>query len=203
MGSAAIFGMMSGIYHWYPKMFGRLMNRTMGYFHFWLTFISAYVVFFPMHFMGLAGVPRRYYQFTLIPEFGIWMDVNVLITCGAILGGLAQLLFLVNFFRSIWYGEKTVQNPWKSNTLEWTPPIKHIHGNWPGAIPAVYRGPHEYSRPDREEDYYPQHIPPADGEEEFHHAPLATHPTEEPVHTESPTKVFFSSFVRLFEPKRA
>ncbi len=157
MGSAAIFGMMAGIYHWYPKMFGRMMNSTLGSIHFWLTFASAYMVFFPMHFMGLAGVPRRYYQFSLIPEFGIWVNVNIFITLASIMGGLAQLIFLYNFFSSIFFGKKATQNPWESNTLEWSTPVKHLHGNWQGAIPAVYRGPHEYSRPDRELDYFPQH----------------------------------------------
>ena len=116
MGSAAIFGMMAGIYHWYPKMFGRMMNSTLGSIHFWLTFASAYMVFFPMHFMGLAGVPRRYYQFSLIPEFGIWVNVNIFITLASIMGGLAQLIFLYNFFSSIFFGKKATQNPWESNT---------------------------------------------------------------------------------------
>jgi cytochrome c oxidase subunit 1 len=116
MGSAAIFGMLAGIYHWFPKMYGRMMNNTLGYLHFWLTFAAAYLVFFPMHFMGIAGVPRRYYQFSLLPEFGIWMDVNVLITIAAIIGGAAQLLFIYNFFGSIFRGKKASENPWKSNT---------------------------------------------------------------------------------------
>jgi cytochrome c oxidase subunit 1 len=159
MGSAAIFGMFAGIYHWFPKMFGRMMNNTLGYFHFWFTFISAYLVFFPMHFMGLAGVPRRYYQFTLLKEFEVWTDVNVMITMAAMLGGIAQLFFLFNFFYSIFKGKKAEQNPWQSNTLEWSTPVEHLHGNWPGEIPTVYRGPYEYSRPDREEDFFPQYIP--------------------------------------------
>ena len=159
MGSSAIFGMFAGIYHWYPRMFGRRLNESLGHLHFWLTFVSAYLVFFPMHFMGLAGVPRRYYMFTVIPEFEIWADVNVMITIAAIVGSVAQIIFLWNFFSNIFRGEKSEQNPWKSNTLEWTAPLEGIHGNWPGAIPTVYRGAYEYSRPDREEDYYPQHIP--------------------------------------------
>ncbi|MBI1222483.1 MAG: cytochrome c oxidase subunit I [Bacteroidetes bacterium] len=159
MGSAAIFGMLAGIYHWFPRMYGRYMNNTLGYIHFWLTFASAYLVFFPMHFMGIAGVPRRYYQFTVLPEFGVWMDVNVLITIAAIVGGLAQVLFLWNFFHSIFRGKKSPQNPWRSNTLEWTAPVERIHGNWPGEIPTVYRWPYDYSRPDSEEDFIPQNVP--------------------------------------------
>ncbi len=198
MGSAAIFGMFAGIYHWFPKMFGRMLNNTLGYFHFWFTFISAYLVFFPMHFMGLAGVPRRYYQFTLMKEFDVWMDVNKLITIAAIMGGVAQLFFIWNFFYSIFKGKKASQNPWESNTLEWSTPVEHIHGNWPGEIPTVYRGPHEYSRPDRESDFFPQHLPdetapvtaPQEGEQT---APTAVAP-EETVES----SVFFAAIKRVF-----
>ena len=204
MGCAAIFGMLAGIYHWFPKMFGRMMNKTLGYFHFWLTFASAYVVFFPMHFMGLAGVPRRYYEFTLVPEFGIWMDVNVIITYAAIIGGAAQLLFVYNFFKSIFFGERAVQNPWKSNTLEWTTPVEGIHGNWPGPLPVVYRGPYEYSVPGREDDFWPQNIPGDDDLKETIKAPETQPIVEVPV-DEIPdaSKVLFSSFARLFGFSRA
>jgi len=161
MGSAAIFGMMSGIYHWFPKMFGRMLNKTLGYLHFWFTFIAAYCVFFPMHFMGLAGVPRRYYANTAYEPFNAFVDMNIFITVAALIGGAAQLLFLWNFFYSIRYGKKTVQNPWDSNTLEWTAPIKHMHGNWPGEIPHVYRWPYDYSKPGAEHDFIPQTVPEA------------------------------------------
>ena len=196
MGSAAIFGMFAGIYHWFPKMFGRMMNNTLGYFHFWFTFISAYLVFFPMHFMGLAGVPRRYYQFTLLKEFEIWTDVNVMITMAAMLGGIAQLFFLFNFFYSIFKGKKAEQNPWQSNTLEWSTPVEHLHGNWPGEIPTVYRGPYEYSRPDREEDFFPQYIPDEKAPET-----AAQEGVVEPVETkteEAESSVFFAAIKRVF-----
>ena len=159
MGAAAIFGMLAGIYHWFPKMYGRKMNPILGYIHFWFTFIAAYGVFFPMHFMGTAGVPRRYYNFSLIENFKIWDDVNIFITICAIMGALAQIVFLYNFFSSIFVGEKSGTNPWQGNTLEWSAPEERIHGNWPGAIPEVFRGPHEYSREDMEADYFPQWIP--------------------------------------------
>lgn len=195
MGSAAIFGMFAGIYHWFPRMYGRMMNNTLGYFHFWITFISAYLVFFPMHFMGLAGVPRRYYQFTLVEDFSVWMDVNKLITVSAIVGGAAQLLFLYNFFVSIFRGKKAEQNPWQSNTLEWTSPMDvRLHGNWPGELPTVYRGPYEYSRPDRELDYFPQN-------EEDASAPEVLHVEEkEVVKEEAPVEnsVFFAAIKRVF-----
>ncbi|TJZ61556.1 cytochrome c oxidase subunit I [Sphingobacterium olei] len=159
MGSASIFGMLCGVYHWYPKMFGRMMNAKLGYLHFWLTFLGAYLVFFPMHFMGIDGVPRRYYAFTEFPFMEKWISVNILVTWAAIVAGLGQVAFLVNFFGSIWGGKKASQNPWKSNTLEWTTPVEHIHGNWPGEIPAVHRWPYDYSKPGHDEDFISQVVP--------------------------------------------
>ena len=159
MGSAAIFGMFAGIYHWFPKMFGREMNEKWGYLHFWLTFAGAYMVFFPMHFMGLDGVPRRYYAFTAFEYMKPWLQLNKFITISAIMSGFAQLVFLANFFISIFRGKRTTLNPWNSNTLEWTTPINPGHGNWPGDIPHVHRWPYDYSRPDTELDYVPQTVP--------------------------------------------
>jgi cytochrome c oxidase subunit 1 len=159
MGSAAIFGMLCGIYHWYPKMFGRTMNESLGHIHFWMTIVSAYCVFFPMHFMGLAGVPRRYYAFTAYDQFNVFVDMNKFITYAAFIGGIAQFIFLFNFFYSMFKGRKAAQNPWESNTLEWTTPVKHLHGNWPGEIPHVYRWPYDYSVPGHESDFIPQNTP--------------------------------------------
>ena len=157
MGVSAIFGMYAGIYHWFPKMYGRLMNKTMGYWHFWVTIICAYGVFFPMHFIGLAGLPRRYYSNTAFPMFDDVADTNVVITYFALIGGIGQIIFLANFFISIYRGEKSSQNPWNSNTLEWTTPVEHIHGNWPGKIPEVHRWAYDYSKKvdpeDDESDY--------------------------------------------------
>jgi cytochrome c oxidase subunit I len=173
MGCAAIMGMMAGIYHWFPRMYGRTMNKSLGYIHFWLTFISAYLVFFPMHFMGFAGVPRRYYAWTVVPEFSTWMDVNVFITLASILGGVAQLFFLYNFFSSIFVGKKSSQNPWKANTLEWTAPVEHLHGNWPGEIPEVHRWAYDYSHPDYEDDFVPQTVPQKETAEDYIVPPAA------------------------------
>jgi len=159
MGSASIFGMLCGVYHWYPKMFGRMMNTKLGYLHFWLTFIGAYLVFFPMHFMGIDGVPRRYYAFTEFAFMAKWVSVNQLVTWAAIIAALGQVAFLWNFFYSIFFGKKASQNPWHSNTLEWTTPVEHIHGNWPGEIPTVHRWPYDYSKPGHDEDFIPQDVP--------------------------------------------
>lgn len=164
MGLSAIFGMFAGVYHWFPKMYRRMMNKGLGYLHFWLTFISAYGVFFPMHFTGLAGLPRRYYSNAEFPIFDELQDINVIISMFAILGGIAQLIFIFNFFYSMWRGPKAPQNPWRSNTLEWTTPVEHIHGNWPGEIPSVHRWPYDYSKPGHDEDFVPQSTPLKEGE---------------------------------------
>jgi len=169
MGISALYGMFAGIYHWFPKMYGRMLNKNLGYVHFWVTAVCAYGVFFPMHFIGLAGLPRRYYTNTNFPLFDDLQNVNVLITTFALVGGAFQLVFLYNFFSSIFYGKKAVQNPWKSTTLEWTTPVEHIHGNWPGEIPHVYRWPYDYSNPNHDVDFVPQNVPMKEGEEVLHH----------------------------------
>jgi cytochrome c oxidase subunit I len=161
MGSASAFGFFAGVYHWFPKMFGRMMNERLGYAHFWLTFASVYLVFFPMHFMGMAGVPRRYYAASTFDFTQGFTDMNIFITLAAIAGFLGQFIFLYNFFGSIFRGKKAPQNPWNSNTLEWTTPVNPGHGNWTGEIPSVYRWPYDYSKPGVNNDYLPQHIPDA------------------------------------------
>ena len=171
MGMSAVFGMFAGVYHWFPKMYGRMMNNRMGYAHFWITIVGAYGVFFPMHFVGLAGAPRRYYDYSVYGEFdtesfNMIMDLNVIITVFAIIAALGQAIFLFNFFYSIYRGPAAPQNPWKSNTLEWTTPVEHIHGNWPGALPVVHRWPYDYSKPGAADDFIPQDVPLAEGEVE-------------------------------------
>ncbi|MEZ7925538.1 MAG: cbb3-type cytochrome c oxidase subunit I [Flavobacteriales bacterium] len=166
MGLSAIFGMLAGVYHWFPKMYGRMMNKKLGYAHFWITIVGAYGTFFPMHYLGLAGLPRRYYSNSAFPMFDNLQDINEIVTVCALIGAAAQFLFLFNFFYSIFRGEEAVQNPWKSNTLEWTTPVARIHGNWPGEIPSVYRWPYDYSKPGADEDFIPQNVPLKDGEEE-------------------------------------
>lgn len=164
MGSSAAFGFFAGVYHWFPKMFGRMMDHRLGVAHFWITFLSVYLVFFPMHFMGMGGMPRRYYTFSefQFTNFEIYLDLSQFITIAAILGVFGQFIFLGNFMISIFRGKVAPANPWNSNTLEWTTPVNPGHGNWPGAIPDVHRWPYDYSRPGSKEDYLPQHIPDDD-----------------------------------------
>ncbi|HIP26584.1 MAG TPA: cytochrome c oxidase subunit I [Flavobacteriaceae bacterium] len=172
MGISALLGMFAGVYHWFPKMFGRMMNKKLGYVHFWLTVVSAYGVFFPMHFTGLAGLPRRYFSNTAFPLFDDLAEINIVITWFALIGGATQLIFLGNFFASIFFGKKAVKNPWRANTLEWTTPVEHFHGNWDGDIPEVHRWAYDYSKVDKngvayEQDFAPQDMPMREGEEEF------------------------------------
>ena len=177
MGASAIFGMFAGVYHWFPKMFeGKMMNKNLGYVHFWITAIGSYGIFFPMHFVGMAGVPRRYYENTAFPMFDELTNVQVLMTVFALITAGVQLVFAFNFIRSIFYGKKGPVNPWKATTLEWTTPQEHIHGNWPGDIPHVYRWSYDYSKTNENgeyvipgQDFIPQNIPLQDGEEELDH----------------------------------
>ncbi|RPA70193.1 cytochrome c oxidase subunit I [Cyclobacteriaceae bacterium YHN15] len=159
MGSASFFGLMAGVYHWFPKMFGRMMDARLGYIHFWATFIGVYLVFFPMHYIGIAGFPRRYYSWTGFEFSNMYTDLNMFVSVAAILTFGAQLIFLFNFFYSMYRGRVASLNPWRSNTLEWTTPLHPGHGNWPGEIPAVYRWPYDYSKPGASEDFIPQTVP--------------------------------------------
>jgi len=166
MGVASMFGMFAGIYHWYPKMYGRYMNNTLGYMHFWITIAGAYMIFWPMHYEGLAGMPRRYYDYSIWESFKQFAELNRFISTVAMIVFAAQLLFLINFFYSIFKGRKvTSLNPWGSNTLEWTTPIRPGHGNWPGEIPEVHRWPYDYGKDGKE--FIAQTTPV--GEDESHH----------------------------------
>ncbi len=167
MGVAAFFGMFSGVYHWYPKMFGRFMNPVLGKIHFWVTMIGAYAIFWPMHYTGMAGVPRRYYRFDSFEAFSYFGEINQFITIAAVVVFAAQVLFIINFFYSIWNGKKqTTVNPWGATTLEWTTPIEPGHGNWPGAIPVVHRWAYDYGKDGR--DFIPQTEPLGENESESH-----------------------------------
>jgi cytochrome c oxidase subunit 1 len=167
MGISALYGLFSGVYHWFPMLFNRMLNKNLGYVHFWVTAICAYGVFFPMHFIGMAGLPRRYYTNSNFPLFDDLADTNKIITGFAIVGGLIQIVFLYNFIYSMFYGKKSPQNPWRSNTLEWTASMKHIHGNWQGKIPEVFRWPYDYSKPGYKEDFVPQIRPMKKDEIEY------------------------------------
>jgi cytochrome c oxidase subunit 1 len=168
MGIAAFYGMFAGVYHWFPKMFGRFMNDTMGYIHFFVTFIGAYIIFWPMHYLGMSGVPRRYYAFDVFETFNQYPELNKMITVAAIIVFAAQLIFVINFFYSIFKGRKVTEenkNPWGATTLEWTTPVNPGHGNWPGAIPHVYRWAYDYSKFEDGPDFIPQTQPLSEEEQ--------------------------------------
>jgi cytochrome c oxidase subunit 1 len=152
MGVAAIFGMFAGTYFWFSKMFGRMMNETLGKIHFWFTFIGAYCIFMPMHFLGLEGNPRRYAEF--IDEFlKPLLPVHEFMTISALITGAAQFIFLFNLFWSMFKGEKASMNPWEATSLEWTVPSPPPFDNFAGKHPVVYHGPYEYGVPGAEKDY--------------------------------------------------
>jgi cytochrome c oxidase subunit 1 len=163
MGVASFFGMYAGVYHWFPKMYGRHLNNTMAYIHFWVTIIGAYLIFWPMHYQGLAGMPRRYYDFSNWESFKHYGGLNEFISVVAMIVFAVQILFVFNFFYSIFKGRKVKDpNPWKANTLEWTTPINPGHGNWPGEIPEVHRWAYDYSKDGK--DFIPQNVPVGDDE---------------------------------------
>ncbi len=158
MGVAAFFGMFAGVYHWFPKMFGRFMNNTLAYIHFWVTLVGAYLIFWPMHYQGLAGMPRRYLDKEIWHSFNQFADLDKMITIVTIVVFAVQLMFVFNFFYSIFKGRKvTSQNPWGATSLEWTTPINPGHGNWEGEIPEVHRWAYDYSKDGR--DFIPQTEP--------------------------------------------
>lgn len=131
------------------------MNETLGKIHFWGTMIGAYLIFWPMHYIGMAGVPRRYYRFDTFQSFSHFDELNKFITIAAVVTFAFQLLLVINFFYSIWKGRKvTEKNPWQASTLEWTTPINPGHGNWPGNLPTVQRWPYDYGKDGR--DFIPQ-----------------------------------------------
>jgi len=152
----SIFGVFAAIYYWYPKMYGRLMNETLGKIHFALTLIAFNWTFFPMHILGVGGHMRRIYNPTQYDFLKTIQHINVFITIGALILGFSQIVFAINYVWSMFAGKTAGKNPWHANTLEWEAPSPPGHGNFPGPIPTVYRGPYEYSSPLVTEDYLPQ-----------------------------------------------
>ncbi len=160
IGGVTLLAIFGGTYYWFPKMFGRMMNERLGKLHFWLTFIPFYAVFLTQHFLGLGGMPRRYYAFSKFDFLAPIRDLNTFISIAAFVLGAAQLIFLWNFFWSLFRGERASQNPWRATTLEWTAPSPPPHGNWGKELPEVHRWPYDYSVPGAPEDFTPQTVPP-------------------------------------------
>jgi len=163
MGIAPVLVVFGAIYHWYPLITGRMLNETLGKIHFWITFVGSYAIYFPMHYQGFIGVPRRYFEIYDSPYIEVsTMGLNVFITIAALIVGAAQLLFIYNLISSARLGKKAERNPWKANSLEWqTPEMPPAHGNWGEERPKVYRWPYDYSVPGAKEDYIPQNVAPS------------------------------------------
>jgi cytochrome c oxidase subunit 1 len=159
MGVAAIFGIFAGTYFWFPKMFGRMLNETMGKIHFWVTFVGVYAIFMPMHFLGLEGHPRRYSELSGFEFLKPLLGVHDFISHAAFITGAIQLVFLFNLFWSMFKGMKAAENPWEATTLEWTVPSPPPHDNFAGRHPVIYRGAYEFSVPGAEKDYVMQDSP--------------------------------------------
>ncbi len=156
----AVIGGFAGIYYWFPKMFGRHMNETLGKIHFWGTVLPFNGIFIPLFICGAAGDHRRIYDYTNFPDLNRpeLQDLRILATVSLVILLLFQLVFFFNFFRSLFKGPRAERNPWKSNTLEWVAASPPPHGNFE-ELPTVYRGPYEYGVPGRDEDYFPQNVP--------------------------------------------
>ncbi len=161
MGVSPILVVFGAIYHWYPKMTGRMLDETLGKIHFWVTFLGTYAIYYPMHYLGFLGLPRRYYAMgdtSFIPDSAA--SLNASITVAALIVGVVQLLFLYNLIVSMWKGKPSGGNPWEATTLEWqTPQTPPVHGNWGPTLPVVHRWAYDYSVPGAEEDYVPQNVP--------------------------------------------
>jgi cytochrome c oxidase subunit 1 len=153
MGVAAIFGMFAGTFYWFPKIYGRMMNETLGKIHFWITLVGVYCIFFPLHFQGIAGQPRRYYSIEAYQFLKAMPAVHQFVSISAIVTIAAQTLFLINIFWSLAKGRRAEMNPWRCTTLEWTVPSPPPHDNFGGHPPQVYRGAYEYSMPGAREDF--------------------------------------------------
>lgn len=162
MGVAPLLVVFGGIYHWYPLVSGKRLNDRLGQWHFWITFLGTYAIFFPMHYLGILGMPRRYYEFqgySFIPQSAHTM--NTYISVAAFIVALGQLLFLFNLAWSLRHGKPAGANTWRAASLEWqTPNVPPVHGNWGPTLPVAYRWPYEYSVPGDIDDFVAQNLAP-------------------------------------------
>ncbi len=169
MGVAPLMVIFGAIYHWYPLITGRMLDEAMGKFHFWVTFLGAYAIFLPLHYLGLLGVPRRYFEMgetTFIPESA--HTLNEFVTVIALLVGFSQIVFMYNLYRSYSKGKMAGHNPWKATTLEWqTAEVPPGHGNFGDTLPVVYRWAYAYSIPGHDQDFIPQNVPPTAAEDRW------------------------------------
>jgi cytochrome c oxidase subunit 1 len=161
MGVATVFGIFSATYYWFPKATGRLLGERVGKAHFYLTFAGVHAIFIPMHFLGIAGAPRRYADFSSFEFLGALMPLQRWISHAAFFTAAVQVLFLINLWVSARRGRKANANPWNSTTLEWTVSSPPPAGNFGVEVPVVHRGPYEYSVPGASADFIMQTEPPS------------------------------------------
>jgi cytochrome c oxidase subunit 1 len=165
MGVAPLLVVFGAIYHWFPKITGRMLDDRLGQFHFWVTFIGTYAIYFPMHYLGILGMPRRYHAYNdyqFIPPSAHLL--NEFITIAALIVGLSQIVFIYNLVWSTFRGRPAGSNPWRAASLEWlTPDTPPKHGNWGAHLPVVYRWAYAFSVPGAKEDFIPQTAPPEEG----------------------------------------
>jgi cytochrome c oxidase subunit 1 len=164
MGVAPMMVVFGAIYHWYPLITGRMYDETLGKVHFWVTFLGAYLIYFPMHYLGFVGVPRRYFELGETQIFTESVgDLNAFISIMTFIVGAAQILFFYNMARSYFVGKKAGHNPWGAASLEWqTPEVPPGHGNWGKQLPLVYRWAYDYGVPGAVDDFVPQNMAPKD-----------------------------------------
>ena len=164
MGVSPVLVLYASIYHWFPKITGRMFHEGLGKLHFWTTFLGAYAIYFPMHYLGIEGLPRRYFAMGDADFMSdTAMALNAQITVAALLVGVAQLLFIFNVIWSLRNGERAPSNPWGGTSLEWqTPQNPPAHGNWGNKLPEVHRWAYDYSVPGADEDFVPQNVPEGD-----------------------------------------
>jgi cytochrome c oxidase subunit 1 len=162
MGVSPVLVVFGAIYHWFPKITGKMFNETLGKIHFWFTFLGTYSIYLPMHYLGILGVPRRYFSYgttDFIPESAQGMNAGI--TISALIVAVVQLVFFINVIWSLAKGKKADPNPWGATTLEWqTPDTPPKHGNWGPKLPEVYRWAYDYSVPGAPEDFIPQNTAP-------------------------------------------
>ena len=173
MGVSPILVVFGSIYHWYPKITGKMYNETLGKVHFWLTFLGTYAIYLPMHYLGFLGVPRRYFAMgdtEFMPESAFVLNQSI--TISALFVGVVQLLFLYNMIVSLKKGKPAGPNPWRATTLEWqTPDTPPKHGNWGDNLPVVHRWAYDYSVPGYHEDFIPQNVSPDEAPVTEEHGP--------------------------------
>ncbi|MGA0935143.1 MAG: cytochrome c oxidase subunit I [Pseudohongiellaceae bacterium] len=177
MGVSPVLVLYAAIYHWFPKASGKMFNVTLGKIHFWATFFGTYAIYLPMHYLGLMGVPRRYYAMgttDFVPDSAQALNANI--TLAAIWVAVFQVVFIVNIVWSLWKGKKSDPNPWEATSLEWfTHEHPPGHGNWGPELPTVYRWAYEYSVPGAKSDFVPQNMPPEEVEMEDPNAKYVGH----------------------------